>query len=52
MYKRVKANSRIPILIQLLKKRIQLDEANSNSYKYRLAVTLQDMAFLKIELGK
>ena len=28
-----------------------MDENEANRYRYRLAVTLQDMAFLKIELA-
>ena len=51
LYQRVKANSRIPNLIKLLKLRIEKDEQQANKYKYQLVVTLQDMAFLKIEMG-
>ena len=28
-----------------------MDEREANKYRYQLAVTLQDMAFLKIEMG-
>lgn len=42
LYERVNANSRIPNLIKLLKKRIEMtsDEKELNYYRYRLAVTL------------
>ena len=33
-YMRVKANSRIPNLIKLLKKRIEMDECDANKYRY------------------
>ena len=39
-YMRVKANSRIPNLIKLLKKRIEMNETDANKYRYQLAVTL------------
>ena len=52
MYLRVQAHSRVPTLINLMKQRMNIDKSDLNWQKFRLAITLQDMAFLKIEIGK
>ena len=53
-YLRLKAHSRIPKLIQLLKLRMQVEPgaADLNWQKFRLALTIQDMAMLKHEMQK
>ena len=35
-----------------MKQRMNIDKSDLNWQKFRLAITLQDMAFLKIEIGK
>ena len=35
-----------------MKQRMNIDKSDLNWQKFRLAMTLQDMAFLKIEIGK
>ena len=52
MYLRVKAHQWIPTLIKLMKQRIKIDKTDLNWQRFRLTMTLQDMAFLKIEMGK